>query len=131
MYFFIRFGRLQVNLQHWLSGHVSVFTGFQIQYKLHTSAEQEMEVVRGSPPSPIIFEGQSLLHQTIHLWKGNLSKSPIHFRYRQNILIWRTYEQFSRNDSAKARQWLQKKISNFKNMNILYIILKHVTWRFR
>ena len=24
-----------------------------------------------------------------------------------------------------------RKISNFKNMNILYIILKHVIWRFR
>ena len=34
-----------------------------------------------------------------------------------------------------APQWLQngcsKKISNFKNMNMLYIILKHVVWRFR
>ena len=28
-------------------------------------------------------------------------------------------------------QWLQKKISNFKNMNILYLALKHVIWRFR
>ena len=28
-------------------------------------------------------------------------------------------------------QWLQKKISNFKNMNILYTALKHVIWRFR
>ena len=25
-------------------------------------------------------------------WKGNLSKSPIHFRYRQSILISRLYE---------------------------------------
>ena len=24
-----------------------------------------------------------------------------------------------------------EKISNFKNMNVLYIILKHVVWRFR
>ena len=34
-----------------------------------------------------------------------------------------------------APQWLQngcsKKISNFKIMNILYIILKYVIWRFR
>ena len=34
-----------------------------------------------------------------------------------------------------ASQWLQnglfEKISNLKNMNILYIILKHVVWRFR
>ena len=37
---------------------------------------------------------------TLHHWKGNLSKSPIHFRYRQNILISQLLEQFSRNDSA-------------------------------
>ena len=24
---------------------------------------------------------------TIYHWKGNLSKSPIHFRYRQNIFF--------------------------------------------
>ena len=36
-------------------------------------------------------------------------KSPIHFRYRQNILISRIYEHFSRNDSAMAAE----KISNF------------------
>ena len=77
-----------------------------------------MEVVRGAPPPPIIFEGRNLPQQTIRHWKGNLSKSPwkgnlskspIRFRYRQNILISRLYEQFSRNDSAKAPQWLQKK----------------------
>ena len=30
-----------------------------------------------------------------------------------------------------APERLFKKISNFKNMNMLYIILKHVVWRFR
>ena len=34
-----------------------------------------------------------------------------------------------------APQWLQtelfEKISNFKNVNVLYTILKHVVWRFR
>ena len=65
------------------------------------------------PPPPKIFEGQSLPQQTIYHWKGNLSKSPIHFRYRQNHLISRLYEQFSRDDFAKAPQWLQKKTSNF------------------
>ena len=54
------------------------------------------------PPPPIIFEGRNLPQQTIHHWKGNLSKSLIHFRYRQNILILRLYEQFSPNDSAMA-----------------------------
>ena len=74
------------------------------------------------PPPPIIFEGWNLPQYTIYHWKGNLSKSPTHFRYRQNILISRLYEQFSRSDSAMAPE----KMSNFKNMNILLIILKHM-----
>ena len=49
----------------------------------------------------------------------------------KNILISRFYEQFSRNGSAMAPEQMFKKISNFKIMNILYIILKHVVWRFR
>ena len=70
-----------------------------------------MEVVRAAlppppPPPPIILEGRNLPQQTKYHWKGNLSKSPIHFRYRQNILISRLYEQFSRN----APQRLQKKL---------------------
>ena len=63
--------------------------------------------MQGAPQ--IIFEGQNLPQQTICHWKGNLSKSPIHFKYRQNIIILRLYEQFSRNDSAMAPE----KISNF------------------
>ena len=30
-----------------------------------------------------------------------------------------------------APEQMFEKISNFKNMNVLYIILKHVVWRFR
>ena len=51
----------------------------------------------------------------------------IHFKYLKNILISRFYEQFSRNGSGTD----VRKISNLKIMNILYIILKHVVWRFR
>ena len=51
---------------------------------------------------PVIFEGRNLPQQTIYHWKGKLSKSPIHFRYRQNILISRLYEHFLRNDSTIA-----------------------------
>ena len=49
----------------------------------------------------------------------------------KNILISRFYEQFSRNGSAMAPEQMFEKISDFKIMNILYIILKHVVWRFR
>ena len=49
----------------------------------------------------------------------------------KNILISRFYEQFLRNGSAMAPEQLFEKISNFKNRNVLYIILKHAVWRFR
>ena len=49
----------------------------------------------------------------------------------KNILISRFYKQFSLNGSAMAPEQLFEKISNVKNMNMLYIILKHVIWRFR
>ena len=55
----------------------------------------------------------------------------IHFKYWKNILISRFYEQFSRNGFSMAPERLFEKISNFKNVNILYIILKNVVWRFR
>ena len=62
------------------------------------------------------------LHGDIHTnWPGylkswNLSKSPIHFRYRQKILISRVYEQFSRNESAMAPE------KNFKLLKYEHII---------
>ena len=55
----------------------------------------------------------------------------IHFKYFKNIFISRFYKQVSRNGSTMAPEQLFKKILNFKNMNVLYIILKHVVWRFR
>ena len=67
-----------------------------------------------TPPPPIIFEGRNSPQQTIYHWTGNLIASRIHFKYWKNILISRLYEQFSRNDSAKAPQWLQKKFQTFK-----------------
>ena len=85
----------------------------------------------GAAPPPIIFEPYILPQQTIHRWKENLTANRIHFKYLKNILILRLYDQFSRNGSAMAPKRMFEKISNFKIMNILYIILKHVVWRFR
>ena len=47
------------------------------------------------PPPPIIFERLKLPQQIIYRRKGNLSESPNHFKYRENISISRFYEQFS------------------------------------
>ena len=49
------------------------------------------------PPPPIIFERLKLLQQIIYLRKENLSESPNHQKYWENILVSRFYEQFSRN----------------------------------
>ena len=74
------------------------------------------------PASPIIFEGRNLSQQTIYHWQGNSSKSPIHFRYRQNILISPLYDRFSRNDSAMAPD---KKFRLLKYEHIIYHFKAH------
>ena len=50
------------------------------------------------PPS-IIFERLKLPQQIISLYhrKENLSEGPKHLKYRENILISRSYQHFSRN----------------------------------
>ena len=50
----------------------------------------------GAPP-PIIFERLKLPQQIIYCRKEDLSESPNHLKYRENILISRFYEHFSRN----------------------------------
>ena len=76
---------------------------------------------RARTAPPIIFEGRNLPQQTVHHWKGNLSKSSIYFRYRQNILISRLYEQFSRN----APQRLKKNLKLLKYEHIIYHFKAH------
>ena len=53
--------------------------------------------MRGAPPPPIIFERLKLPQQSIYRRKENLSESPNHQKYWENILVSRFYEQFSRN----------------------------------
>ena len=83
------------------------------------------------PPPPIIFERLKLPQQIIYRRKENLSESPNHQKYWENILVSRFYEQFSRNRRNLGHFRKFEKISNSQNTNILYIILKHVTWRFQ
>ena len=49
------------------------------------------------PPPPIIFEGLDWPQQTIYHWKGNLSETPIRFRY------WKIF-------------WFRDFMSNFRKM---------------
>ena len=69
-----------------------------------------MEVVPGAPRPPVIFDGRNLPQQTIYRWKGNLSKSPIHFRCRQIF----SFRDFMSNFREMTPQWLQKKFQTFK-----------------
>ena len=85
----------------------------------------------GVAPPPIIFERLKLPQQIIYRRKENLSESPNHQKYWENILVSRFYEQFSRNRRNLGHFRKFEKISNSQNMNTLYIILKHVIWRFQ
>ena len=49
------------------------------------------------PPPPIIFDRLKLPQQIIYRRKENLSESPNHQKYWENILVSRFYEQFWRN----------------------------------
>ena len=83
--------------------------------------------MRDAPPPSIIFERLKLPQQIIYRRKENLSESPNHFKYRENILVSRFYEQ------SEFRPFLEVR-KNFKlfklwSTNISYIILKRVIWR--
>ena len=80
---------------------------------------------------PIIFERLKLPQQIIYRRKENLSESPNHQKYWENILVSQFYEQFSRNRRNLGHFRKFEKISNSKNTNILYIILKREIWRFQ
>ena len=56
-------------------------------------------------PTPIIFERLKLPQQIIYLWKENLSESPNHLKYRENVLILRLYKQSSRSTRNLGQFW--------------------------
>ena len=99
--------------------------------RLYTYLQNKRMRRCGVPPPPIIFERLKLPQQIIYRRKENLSESPNHQKYWENILVSRFYEQFSRNRRNLGHFRKFEKISNSQNMNILYIILKHVIWRFQ
>ena len=86
---------------------------------IHTFAESEVEVVRGSPLPTDNFEGRNWPQQTIYCWKGNLMASRIHFKY------WKYFDFAMSNFREMTPQWFQKKLKLLK-MNVLYIALKLV-----
>ena len=67
----------------------------------------------GVAPPPVIFERLKLPQQIVYCWKENLSESPNHQKYWENILVLRFYEQFSRNRRNLGHFRKFDKISNF------------------
>ena len=82
--------------------------------------------MRGAPPPTNNFRKTNYISS-----ERELSESPNRQKYWENILVSRFYEQFSRNRRNLGHFRKFEKISNSYNMNILYIILKHVIWRFQ
>ena len=75
--------------------------------------------------------GKCLPVYYIYRQKENLPDSPNHLKYRKIISISRFYEHSSRNSRNLGHFWKFEKISNSWNINISYIILKRVIWRFQ
>ena len=66
----------------------------------------------GVVPPPIIFERLKLPQQIIYRRKENLSESPNHQKYWENILVSRFYKQFSRNRRNLGHFRKFEKVSN-------------------
>ena len=69
--------------------------------------------MRGAPP-PIIFERLKLPQQIIYRRKGNLSESPNHKKYWENILISLFYEQFARSSRILGHFGSSKKFQTLR-----------------
>ena len=73
----------------------------------------------GCPP-PIIFEPLKLPQQVIYRRKGNLSESPNHLKYWENILISRFYEQFPRSSRNLGHFGSSKIFQTLRHKHIIY-----------
>ena len=78
-----------------------VLQGFESNRKVSYNVNTQFCRIKGCggagcpPPPSIIFERLNLPQEIIYRRKGNLSESPNHCKYRENILISLFYEQFS------------------------------------
>ena len=66
------------------------------------------------PPPPIIFERLKLPQQITYRRKWNLSESPNHQKYWENILISRFYKQFSRSSRNLGHFGSSKKFQTLR-----------------
>ena len=83
------------------------------------------------PPPHRSFENQWRNIDILYIiLKGIVWRFRFSFNFSKIFLFRNFMSKFSRSDSSMAPEWVFEKISNFWNMNILYIVLKHVIWRF-
>ena len=75
--------------------------------------------MRGGPP-PIIFERLKLPQEIIYRRKGNLLESPNHLKYRENMLISRFYEQYSRSSRNLGHFGGSKNFKLLEHKHIIY-----------
>ena len=68
----------------------------------------------GWPFPPVIFERLKLPQQITYRRKGNLSESPNHFKYRENVLMSQFYEQFSRSSRILGHFGSSKKFQTLR-----------------
>ena len=95
--------------------HLATIVCTDLKQQIHTILQNKRMRwcrVPPPPPPPIIFERLKLPQQIIYRRKGNLSESPNHLKYWENILISRSYEHFSRNSRNLGHFWKFEKISN-------------------
>ena len=81
-------------------------------YTIYTYLQNKRMRRCGVAPPPIIFERLMLPQQIIYRRKENLSESPNHQKYWENILVSRFYEQFLRNRRNLGHFRKFEKISN-------------------
>ena len=116
---------------NWAPKQVLCLKNISICVRIYTYLQNKRMRRCGVAPPPIIFERLKLPQQITYRRKENLSESPNHQKYWENILVSRFYEQFSGNRQNLGHFRKFEKISDSQNMNILHIILNHVTWRFQ
>ena len=92
---------------------------------IYTILQNNRMLRGGVAPPPIIFERLKLPQQIIYRRKENLSESPNHQKYLENISVSRFYEQFPRNSRNLGHF---RKFEKFQTLRILEY--EHVIYHF-
>ena len=106
------FKKAFMNFAEFIIAHILAIFKYFARETIYTYLQNKRMRRCGVPPPPIIFERLKLPQQIIYRRKENLSESPNHQKYWENILVSRFYEQFSRNRRNLGHFRKFEKISN-------------------